>query len=363
MKKKKICFIAQFPPPIHGLAKAVDTLYKSNLSREFDFEKVNITDNKQFLKNLAHILRSKADTFYFTISQTRGGNVRDLLIMRLLIMKRKKCIIHLHGGYYRKLVDTSLPKIFKKINYRTISELDGAIVLSNSLKSVFYNMIENEKIFVVPNCIDNEFLIANEEFELKMKSVTEKKVFHILYLSNFIKSKGYPEVLELARLEKERIEKGGERRLHFDFGGKFFEERDKDYFFNYIRRYNLEKYVTYHGVVEGEQKRELLRNSDIFILLTRYSNEGQPISILEAMGNGMMVITTDHAGIPDVVKDKVNGMLCTLDIKIEDIYTYIYTMDPKGMQSFMINNRNKIKKEFNEAKYIENMKKIFDITK
>ena len=44
MNKKKICFIAQFPPPIHGLSKAVDTLYNSSLKEEFDFEKVSLYD-------------------------------------------------------------------------------------------------------------------------------------------------------------------------------------------------------------------------------------------------------------------------------------------------------------------------------
>ena len=55
MSKKKICFIAQFPPPMHGLSKAVETLYNSELNTtvnpngEFEFEKVDITDNKNFL--------------------------------------------------------------------------------------------------------------------------------------------------------------------------------------------------------------------------------------------------------------------------------------------------------------------------
>ena len=58
VEKKKICFIAQFPPPIHGLSKAVDTLYNSELNScvslngEFEFEKIDITNNKNFLKNL-----------------------------------------------------------------------------------------------------------------------------------------------------------------------------------------------------------------------------------------------------------------------------------------------------------------------
>lgn len=33
MSKKKICFIAQFPPPMHVLSKAVETLYNRNLLR------------------------------------------------------------------------------------------------------------------------------------------------------------------------------------------------------------------------------------------------------------------------------------------------------------------------------------------
>ena len=47
MSKKKICFIAQFPPPMHGLSKAVETLYNSELNAsvnsdgEFEFEKVD----------------------------------------------------------------------------------------------------------------------------------------------------------------------------------------------------------------------------------------------------------------------------------------------------------------------------------
>lgn len=96
MSKKKICFIAQFPPPMHGLSKAVETLYSSNLNSkidlhgEFEFEKVDITNNKNFIKNLLKISRSKADLFYFTISQTKGGNLRDLVIFKLLELQHKE---------------------------------------------------------------------------------------------------------------------------------------------------------------------------------------------------------------------------------------------------------------------------------
>ena len=93
----KISFLAQFPPPIHGLSKAVDTLYKSELKDKYSFDKIDISDNKKFFKTILSILTSNAKLFYFTISQTKGGNIRDLLFLKLIQLRRKKCIVHLHG--------------------------------------------------------------------------------------------------------------------------------------------------------------------------------------------------------------------------------------------------------------------------
>ena len=90
MSRKKICFVAKFPPPIHGLSKAVDTLYRSELKNEFEFECVDITNNKSFVSNILKIYKSKADLFYFTISQTKGGNLRDLFILELLSLQKKR---------------------------------------------------------------------------------------------------------------------------------------------------------------------------------------------------------------------------------------------------------------------------------
>lgn len=91
----------------------------------------------------------------------------------------------------------------------------------------------------------------------------------------------------------------------------------------------MDDYVTYHGVAAGDKKRELLKVCNIFILLTRYPNEEQPISIFEAMGNGMM-ITTDHAGITDIVKDGVNGLVISArGINVEQISNHIFEIADK----------------------------------
>lgn len=360
MSKKKICFIAQFPPPIHGLSKAVETLYNSELNTavnsdgEFEFEKVDITNNKRFLKNLLKISKSKADLFYFTISQTKGGNLRDLVILKLLELQHKKCLIHLHGGYYRQLVDNDMAGWQRNANYNAIKKLVGAIVLSKSLKKIFQGMINDDKIFVVENCVDNQYLLTDQEMKEKLSTLERKKVLHVLWLSNFIRSKGYPLVLEMAKAEKERVDAGREIRLHFDFAGKFFEDSEKEYFESYIKDNKLEKYVTYHGIVGGEGKRNLLKLCDIFALPTRYPNEGQPISILEAMGNGMFIITTDHAGIPDIITDGVNGIVLKDKEKNE-----LCEINNQSIIDISKNNFTKCKRRFNEERYIKDMMNIF----
>ena len=350
---KKICFIAQFPPPIHGLSKAVDTLYNSKLAQEFNFEKIDITNNKKIISNIISIKRSKADLFYFTISQTKGGNLRDLIILKAV--GNRPCLVHLHGGYYRNLVD-ELPKWQRKANFNAIKRLSGAIVLGPSLKYIFEGMLPVDRIFTVPNCVDDEYLLNDEEFIEKINTISQRKIKHILYLSNFIRSKGFPEVLEMAKIEKER---GGEKRFHFDFAGKFFQKSEEEFFWNYVKNNGLEDYVTYHGIVSGDKKRKLLELCDIFCLLTTYPNEGQPISILEAMGNGMVVITTNHAGIPDLVVDGVNGIVVdkyNIDPKI--IFQKIQTLI--NYETIETINRNCVKTNFSQGTYINNMKMYFD---
>ncbi|KOO50424.1 glycosyltransferase family 4 protein [Priestia koreensis] len=362
MNKKKICFIAQFPPPIHGLSKAVDTLYNSDLSNEFEFTKVDITNNKQFLKNLMKIWVSNADLFYFTISQTKGGNIRDLIILNILKLRKKKCLIHLHGGYYRQLVENDLSNWQRNINYRAMKNLAGAIVLGPSLKPIFQGMVDESKIFIVPNCVDDEFLISDVEFTQKLDSLKDKKVLNVLYLSNFIQSKGYPKVLEMAKLERDRVVNDGEdQKFHFDFAGKFFNDDDREFFERYVRQNKLQDFITYHGIVSGKKKRDLLKKSNIFVLLTTYPNEGQPISILEAMGNGMVIVTTNHAGIPDVVQNGENGLILPVStLNNIDVLDGIEKFTLKDIKTIIEKNYNNTREEYTEERYLSNMSEIFD---
>ncbi len=357
MNNNVICFIAQFPPPIHGLSKAVDIVYQSDIKDEFLFKKIDLVNEKNIFKIFRNIKNSNANLYYFTISQTKGGNIRDLLILGYLRRHKKKCLVHLHGGYYRQLIDKDVCKLQRKINYKEIGNVSGAIVLGPSLKYNFEGLLPNEKIFTVPNCASNSLLLDQKQLESKIELSKLKKIKHILFLSNFIKSKGYYTVLKMAVFEKKRVDNGYEQSFHFDFAGKFFEEKDKLDFESFIENNGITDYVTYHGIVDGKTKADLLHKSDIFMLLTSYFKEGQPISILEAMSSGCVVISTKWAGISDIITDGINGYLFDpKDIEIEKLYETAKNID---FETVLTNARNSIIKEYSQKKYIENMRNIF----
>lgn len=356
--RKKIGIIGQFPPPMHGLSKALDTLYNSYLNKEFDFIKIDLTNNKEFFKNIVKILFSKLDLYYLTISQSKFGNIRDLIIIKLIQIKKRKVIIHLHGGGFRNILDNEFSDYQKRLNYKILSKVDAGIVLGDSLKYIFEGIIPENKIYIVKNCVDNEFVISEEEFNKKIIALKDKDKFNILYLSNFIEDKGYKDVLYLARYCKQQQD----RRFTFVFAGKFFDDKSKKEFFEYISENKLQSIINYKGIVKGLEKKELLKNSDYFILPTRYKNEGQPISIIEAAINGLRIVSTDHAGIKDILNEKEmilikNKKSIEFD-KLYDDLNYENSHRNKMIKSLM-KNREKMFKEFTEKIYLNEIKDIF----
>lgn len=354
-----ICFLSQFPPPVHGLSKAVETLYESKLKTKYNFTKIDITNNKSMLWTLWKLLITKADTIYFTISQTIGGNWRDLLFLKIIFLRKKKCIVHLHGGYYRTLVDKDMKPFQHRLNENAMNKVDGAIVLGDSLHWIFERLVPDDKIYTVRNCMDDQFCI--NDIKTKVDNIVIQDKIHVLYLSNFIASKGYPIVLEVANLI---IKRGKSDKFVFHFAGKFLDQypTEEQKFHRFVAKNGLESFVILHGPTYGREKVELLEKCNVFMLPTTYPKEGQPISILEAMGNGMAIVTTDHAGIPDIATTNNGFISHKNNIEINAIADYLEKCynDREYLKTVSEKNYQTVMTEFTEKAYINNMEKVFD---
>ncbi|MBK0291289.1 glycosyltransferase family 4 protein [Bacillus sp. S34] len=333
----KMLVVGPVPPPIHGESLAVHSVVKSDLlNRNYHISlintnKLNVTNAGEFsigkvLKDIkilqqvfANVFMRKKDICYISISQTRLGLLRDLVIILLCSLRSKKIITHLHGNNLGNVIDkmsrferTLVKNIFKKI--------DSGIVLGNGLKNNFKGFTKSVK--VVANGVDSNY-ITDEELNSKEK---DTEFIDIVYLSNLLESKGYQYLIEaVASL----IEEGKNVRL--TLAGAIFNQEKFDMIWNIVKDRGLEKRIKHLGVVDGIEKKQLLLSSDIMVLPTNYPIEGQPVSIIEGMAAGLPIIATKRGSIPDLITN--NGIL------IETGSTHLV----KKTLSSLINNPKELK--------------------
>lgn len=352
---KNILFITPLPPPITGQSLACYELckYLKN-NKKYKVDVINLS-KKSFVSGkisfgriieIAYIfikllcLRSKYDFIYFTPSQSKTGSYKDQLIYLFLLNRINKLYVHLHGGAGMEQLLSQKNTLIYKLNKFFLSRVAGIIVLGERLKSIYIGIVDEKKIHTVENFTQDNLFIKYSELKNKNKCSKLK----VLFLSNLLPGKGYIELLYSAKFLPES-------EVEFHFAGGFENTDDKEHFLENISgRSN----IFYHGIVNGNKKRELLIDSDIFCLPTYYPYEGQPISILEAYAAGCAVITTNHSGIFDIFEPGRNG--CVVHKKdpkdLEDAIAY-FINNPESMHKILIANIVDARRKFRLGHHLD----------
>lgn len=260
-----------------------------------------------------------AQRIYLLIGLSRVSFLRDFLIIWSACLLKRRIVLHVHSGGYRSFYD-SQPSWAQRVIMATLMCANALIILSELLREQF-DFLPNadEKLYVVPNCAPFEVTREN----VGQKELQKSEPIKLLYLSNFIETKGYLDCLEACRI------------LHHDknipvffsfcggviphkFGSRYKTEQEiLDHFFAQVQQMELESVVAYLGTVTGQEKEDVFINSHVLVLPTYYAWEGQPISIIEALAFGMPVIATRFRGIPEQVIDNYNGFLISARNPIE----------------------------------------------
>jgi glycosyltransferase involved in cell wall biosynthesis len=246
-------------------------------------------------------------------------------------------IVIFHSLYEKSYVTTYKYLQQKKIPY--IIMLHGALskenYRKNHIKKVIANFLYFGKFLKNANSIiylnqgeyDNSIVpIFNKHFTLipngcnirpyKPKTIRKKKLNFVFMGRMDVKGKALDILFDALDLcQSKNIE------INFEFYGNTYKKTEQ-YVFDRIK--SLNSFVSYGGVVYGEEKENALLDTDIFVLTSR--SEGMPMGVLEALSYGIPCILTPRTNMADEVITANAGWKCELNVNsivetIEDALT------------------------------------------
>ncbi|MBF0509235.1 MAG: glycosyltransferase family 4 protein [Deltaproteobacteria bacterium] len=324
MKRIKLIMAGPYPPPDNGMSLAFKMLFDGlGRSGEFDPHLVNLASKDSTRRDegftfgrlaevagilfsfIRAVVRVRPALVYITISQSKLGFLKDALMINLARLAGAAVVVHLHGGNFKGLY-LRLSPLSRSMVKRTLARCRFFIVLSRDLAGNFDFVPRWEAgIRIVPNSLPTA--VSSHGLEAKVIS----RPFNLLFLSPMMLEKGYLDVLEAIAILKQR----GYSWVQAYFAGNFLLAHDhyvdpaemQAEFQSKIAAWGLSDQARYVGFVSGRDKMALFENNHLFILPTYHVNEGQPLSIIEAMAMGLPVITTNYRGITALIKDGENG--------------------------------------------------------
>jgi colanic acid/amylovoran biosynthesis glycosyltransferase len=150
----------------------------------------------------------------------------------------------------------------------------------------------------VPLCVDTK------KFQYKERDLNPGEPIKILTVARFVEKKG----LEYAI--KAVSELDTEREIQYSIAG---DGKKREELKNLMKNLGVEDRIKLLGWQTQEQISDLMDESHLFLLpsVTASSGdkEGTPTVLLEAQATGLPIVSTYHAGIPEIVDDGNAGIL------------------------------------------------------
>lgn len=241
--------------------------------------------------------------------------------------------IHAHELYVNPNRD-----MFRK----SLKACDKIITISGWNKNILVNKfkVSEEKIIV------NRLFVDTEKFK-------PDNSIKILIVSAFEKRKGHDALFKaIKKLNRNDI------KVWVVGGGERIPDADRSYPEIFAKELQIDDKVVFFGKVSEEVLKTLYNLCDIFVLPSKTSDRGQkegiPVSLMEAMAFGKPVISTRHAGIPELVEE-----ILVEENNVGELAKAIEALadNPKLREKLGKRNREIIEKKYSK-KNVDKLKKV-----
>lgn len=301
----KICVIGPEPPPNGGMAMQCqllrNCLKKDGLQVEFCPVNFKLTPN--FL-NQIKIFRAIIRFFcYFFKLRRKFSQVQVVHILAnsgwswhlyvspaIFMAKLHSChiIINYRGGGADEFLGKSGQWVFPFLR-----KVDEIIVPSHFLKQVFNK--HGFKAHIVPNIIPDEFLRQ----EIPKQDIEPKANFKFIVTRNLETIYGIHNIIQAMSLLREEF---NEFELHVAGSGPQLPSLEQ-----LCDTLHLNGHVVFCGRLSREEMQKLYESADAMINASTVDN--MPNALLEALAQGVPIVTTDVGGIPFMVQHSQTALM------------------------------------------------------
>lgn len=262
-----------------------------------------IATGRRLLKNyvifLFKLVKYKYRVVLINPSLDKRSFYRDMVFIILTRLLKKKTIVFFHGwleSYEQKIKTNKFLAFLFQVSYAKVGTY---VVLGNVFKKKLIALgVARGTEFFIETMIADDGYLPPVDFNEKLLSF--KREIKILFLSRILKEKGIYIAIEAF---KEFAVKFPKIRASLIIAGDGPELSEAKL---YVQKKQIAN-VSFLGNIYGERKMKVLLESHIMLFPS--FTEGLPNVILEGMLYGMPIISRHTGGIPEIIKQDINGFL------------------------------------------------------
>lgn len=297
---KKIVMVGTSRSTMGGIAAVVNVYADAGLFRRFPVRYLHSHCDGSALKKLGVMLAAYLRFAWMLVTgqvglvhlhvASRASFWRKSVFFLLSRLARVPVVLHLHGGEFAIFYGQECGPRRQRFISWVFDHAANVVVLSTKWKEWVQSISTNPNV----NVIHNPVMLPES-----VASWDSRHGRQVLCLGRLNKGKGSYDLLEaVARL-------GPATPVDLYLGGDGELEKVQAR----ARELGIADRVHVLGWIRSEAKARELAQASVFVLPSY--NEGLPMSVLEAMANGLPVVSTPVGGIPEAVSDGVEGFLVT----------------------------------------------------
>lgn len=297
---KRICVLGTDPDARGGIATVIKAFYNDIHYSDYQFKYIISHKDVNPIYKLLIGLKAAIQLFFecraheidlIHMHAADGASfTRARLYIFIASIFQVPIICHIHTASWEDFYSkSSLHR--KKIIKKTYLKCAALIALSEEWKNNLSQVVPENKIYILENFIP----IIRQHY---IPNLNNKRV---LFMSRFEPVKGTDDlpfiIQHTLRVIPDAI---------FEICGDGSSLTKFQKACNALRINH--KNIAIRGWIDSQERNKLLSESSIFLLPT-YA-EGMPMSILEAIGFHLPIVTSPVGGIPQIVQSGKNGILC-----------------------------------------------------